>query len=469
MPFQSDLIYKDRETIVAELQAALLARIPNANLEPDSIFSILIEMQATTVEGLYLANQLLHDDIWIQTMSALALTRTGDQYGLPLKEGLKSTGQLRFSGEGGTYIGLDTQVGAPQIGDDTLVFDVTQDGTIPNPGVATAPTVADAGAAGNLTGTYEWAITFTTAEGETAIGDSSAALALNARQAQLTNIPIGGPGTLTRNVYRQLNGGDWQFVASIGDNVTLIYVDNIAEGALGGQPPAESTAEAIVLAAESDDTGTEYNVDANTITVLIETQDGVNDVTNPVAFTGAADDEDSEAFRLRLLDFIRNPKSGSADDLKLWVESVDGVDSATVFSGDNMGVPTPGHVTIRISGPDGSIPGADVLTAALAEAESHDLANITIHVTTFDAHPVDVTISLVVDPDFTLGDITPSVQNAITDYINSVPVGGTLYVAGLYDAIFGLTGVTTLTVDAPAADVALAETEKATAGTITVS
>jgi hypothetical protein len=47
---------------------------------------------------------------------------------------------------------------------------------------------------------------------------------------------------------------------------------------------------------------------------------------------------------------------------------------------------------------------------------------------------------------FVLADVSPSAAQAITDYINSVPVGGTVYRAGIYDAVFGLPGIATLVV-----------------------
>jgi uncharacterized phage protein gp47/JayE len=460
MPFQSDLVYRDRDTILAELIAQLQARIPNAAISEDTVWRILFEVLSGSIEGLFMALQLLHNDMFIQTAEAVALVRYGDEYGVPEKPGTLASGIVTFAGDGGTYIPIGTEVAAPQASDDSLLFTTTADGTLPNPGSPTAPTVADRVLAGNLTGTYEWAITFVTSVGETEIGDASAALVLAASQAALTNIPIGGTGTTKRRVYRMKNGGNWQFAWEIPDNATTAWNDNITDGALGGPPPASSTAEQISLAAQAEDAGTGYNVLVGTITDISSSVPGLTSVTNAAVFTGGSDPEDTEDYRSRLLDYIRNPKSGSPADLESWAETIPGVESATAFTNDNMGVATPGHTTVRISGPNGTLPDAATQAAVLAELQSHDLANITIHVTTFVAHNVASDVTLTILAGFVLADVSPSAAQAITDYINSVPVGGTVYRAGIYDAVFGLPGIATLVVNTPAADVAMAATEK---------
>ena len=169
MAQQGDLVYKTKDQILAEILAALLVRLPDANTGADTLFRIWAELFSGTSEGLYLGMQLLHDDMFIQTASALALIRAGEMYGREQKVGVLATGSVTFAGSGGTYIPLGTVVSVPRPDDDSLDFQTTADGTIPNPGVPTAPTAADAGAGALSAGTYEYAVTFITAAGETAI------------------------------------------------------------------------------------------------------------------------------------------------------------------------------------------------------------------------------------------------------------------------------------------------------------
>jgi uncharacterized phage protein gp47/JayE len=406
--------------------------------------------------------------MFIQTANALALIRKGEEVGRPQKAGTIAAGSVRFSGVGGMFIptGTIVSVDRPTLGD-TLDFVTTEDGTIPDPGIPTAPTATDNGA-GTLTGTFEYGVTFQTIDGETELGAISVPLVLAAHKTALTASPIGGPGTTERRIYRRVNGGPWGWLHDLADNVTTVYNDNGAVGA--GVPPSVSTAERVTVTAQSAQVGAVYNVAVGTITDISDAPANLDDVTNLVTFTGGTDQEDIEAFRQALLKWVRAPQTGSPSDLEVWAETVDGVESATCFNNVNLaGAATPGTAVVRISGPGGSIPDSAVEAAVLAVLEAHDLTNITILVGVNVAHVIDVAITVTLKAGFVLADVSQSVISAISQYILSVPVGGHVYVAGLEAAAFGLPGVATVQVTTPAADVALAATEKATVGTITPS
>lgn len=470
MPVEADVIYRNRDQIVADIIQRFQSRIPDIYVEEDGNVRILAEVMAEVIEGVYLANQIQRDNIFIKTANLTELRQHGEQYGLTPKEGLKATGTVRFSGAGGTLIETGSVVGVDVGTGDTLYYLTTEDGTLPNPGFPSAPTAADSGTAGNvLAGTYEYGVTFVTGEGETELGTTSTPVILTAsHQVNLTALPIGGPGTTNRRIYRQKNGGGYKLVATIS-NAGTTYTDNIADGSLGSAPPSESTAERVTVDAEAEDSGTSYNVAIGTVLELIQVPDGVTDVTNPTAFVGGTDEEDLETFRQRLLDFMRNPKTGSVSDLEEWAEEIDGVETATAFANDNLGVATNGHTTVRIAGPDGSIPPASVVDAVTAALIEKDIANATIHVATFTQVATNVTVTITLQSGFVLADVSASVQEAIINYINSVPVGNTVYVAGIYDAVFGLPGVATVVVNTPTVDQTATSTQKRIPGTITVS
>jgi uncharacterized phage protein gp47/JayE len=417
--------------------------------------------------------QLLHDDMFIQTMSALALVRAGEMYGRPQKPGTLATGSVRFTGTGGTYIPLGSIVSAPRASqDDALDFQTTVDGTIPNPGIPTAPTTADNPSGVLPSGMYEHAVSFVTMAGETVLGAISTPLAegQNNRSIMLTNIPLGGPGTIGRKVYRRVNGGPWMNVDTLNtvlaDNTTTSAQDN--DNTPTGSPLTISTAEQLTLAVEASDVGTDYNVAVGTITDISEGPQGLSSVTNAAALSGGSNMEDIEAFRLALLEWVRAPQSGSPADMQAWAESIDGVESASVFPNvDLSGAAAPGTVSVRITGVDGTIPSPDIQTAVLNELLSHDLANITILVGTFTPRNINVTVTTTLDAGYILADVTASSTAAITNYINSVPVGGTIYQSGIIDSVFGLPGIVNVTTTFT--DTTLAATEKAIPGTITVS
>lgn len=464
-------LFRSRDDIINDLIAGFQQRIPDVYTGEDGVVRIISEVMAGVMESVFIANDILADDGFVQTASEEALDRRGDEYGLSRLVGAPSSGSVLFSGDGGTVLDIGIEVAYdPGTGDDYLYFLTTSADVIPNPGVADAPDVAINAAAGNLNGTYEYVVTFVTAAGETISGAESDAVIPVNQQVDLTNIPVGGDGTISRRIYRQKNAtGLYQLVHEIADNVTVAYTDNIADGALGGSPPAVSTAERVSVTAESEEPGADYNVAAGAITVLTNAPDGVTTVTNPAPFTGATDPEGFEDYRLRLLQTLRNPQVGSASDLESWAIEIEGVDSATAYANDNEGVATNGHVTIRIAGPNGSVPDADKQAEVLAALESRDLANATLHVTTFVQTPSDVTVTLTLTDGYTHDDVDPGVLAAIEDYINSLSVGETMRVAGIYSAVFGLTGVVDLVVNTPTTNQATGATAKRTPGTITIN
>lgn len=96
------------------------------------------------------------------------------------------------------------------------------------------------GAAGVLTGTYQYAVTFATATGETSVivgNIASTSIAPSAQQVNLTNIPISADSTVTsRKIYRTPAGGDFaslKLLTTINDNTTTTFTDNVADGSLG--------------------------------------------------------------------------------------------------------------------------------------------------------------------------------------------------------------------------------------------
>jgi uncharacterized phiE125 gp8 family phage protein len=126
------------------------------------------------------------------------------------------------------------------------------DGNVePVPG---APSVALALAgAGNVdNGSHRYRVTFVTADGETDGGQISSAIAVidkttNGKVA-LTDIPTGGAAVEARKIYRTgANGADFFLVATIPNNATTTYVDNVADAALGaGVPTANSTGDPLL-------------------------------------------------------------------------------------------------------------------------------------------------------------------------------------------------------------------------------
>lgn len=115
-----------------------------------------------------------------------------------------------------------------------------------------APTVALASpaVAGSVTaGAHRYRVTFVTADGETEGGTVSSAVtvadaAVNGK-VELTAIPLGGSLVTSRKIYRTAAGGStYLLLATLADNTTTAYTDNIVDASLGaGAPSTNSTSD----------------------------------------------------------------------------------------------------------------------------------------------------------------------------------------------------------------------------------
>jgi hypothetical protein len=103
--------------------------------------------------------------------------------------------------------------------------------------IPTAPTMIPIAVAGNLDGNYYYKVTFVSAYGESEASNTSLVVtnaALGTGQNTVT-IPVSLiSDTTSRNIYRTVAGGTvYKLLATVSDNTTATYVDNIADGALG--------------------------------------------------------------------------------------------------------------------------------------------------------------------------------------------------------------------------------------------
>lgn len=110
-----------------------------------------------------------------------------------------------------------------------------------------APSVALGSGSGNVdNGVHRYAITFVTAEGETQAGGVSAPITIADKtitgKISLTEIQVGGSNVTSRKIYRTAaNGSVYMLVATIADNSTTVFTDNVSDASLGAQAPAINT------------------------------------------------------------------------------------------------------------------------------------------------------------------------------------------------------------------------------------
>lgn len=116
----------------------------------------------------------------------------------------------------------------------------------PAPTAVTAALISPA-AAGNVdNGAHRYRVTFVTADGETEGGTVSSAVTVADKtvngKVSLTAIPVGGALVTSRKLYRTAAAGTvYMLLATIADNTTTTYTDNIADSSLGAGAPSSNT------------------------------------------------------------------------------------------------------------------------------------------------------------------------------------------------------------------------------------
>ena len=109
--------------------------------------------------------------------------------------------------------------------------------------------------AGNLSnGDYYYKVTFVTDLGETIPGTASNKVTVSDNssdgQVDLTNIPTGSNRVTARKIYRTKVNEiyDYYYLATISDNITATYTDNIADSSLGDEAPNRDTSGNVIYA-----------------------------------------------------------------------------------------------------------------------------------------------------------------------------------------------------------------------------
>jgi hypothetical protein len=164
---------------------------------------------------------------------------------LPTTATLAATGGAALigkSGGGTVQDAIDIALLADANGD----FNIT-DGNI-NHTIVDAPLASltlGAGSAGNPNGTYLYRITYVTADGETDASRNSNQITVTNTRVSISGIPVSGdPAVTARKIYRNAAADPIEMsklVATIADNTTTTYTDNVADGSLGARVPFFNT------------------------------------------------------------------------------------------------------------------------------------------------------------------------------------------------------------------------------------
>jgi uncharacterized phage protein gp47/JayE len=218
--------------------------------------------------------------------------------------------------------------------------------------------------------------------------------------------------------------------------------------------------------------GPSANVSAGAISLLASAMPGIDTVTNTIATAGGINAESDDALRARFANFIDSRSRATPAAIAFTIQSLQ--QGLTYILSENLdpaGASRPGFFTVTVDDGSGS-PPATTLSAVSAALE-----NIRPVGTQFAVQPPALQIAnvalTIMAPQTSLATAQAAVVAAVTSYVASLPIGGTLPLSRLaaiaYGASSQITNVSAVTINGAASDLVPPASGIIKPGTVTVS
>ncbi len=194
----------------------------------------------------------------------------------------------------------------------------------------------------------------------------------------------------------------------------------------------------VTVSATAIEGGASYNVNKETVTVLVTPPAGVTGVRNSMAFKGGADMESDEELRERVLYSYRDISNGTNSVYyKRLAESVEGVYSASVVPR----VRGAGTINVYIAGKLNAPVNKDHITKVEELLYENRELNVDIEVLYATALNVSFNINLCVKDGYDFEQVSSCITERLTEYIGSLGVGEPVLLCELGEVIYHSEGV----------------------------
>lgn len=222
----------------------------------------------------------------------------------------------------------------------------------------------------------------------------------------------------------------------------------------------------VIVEATCDIKGTIGNVSEGVINQFLTSYDGLTSVINEAPSFGGYDDEETEVFRARLLEYNSLDASNANEaQYKIWAQSVAGVSKAVVQGAEFVGA---GNVGVYITAIDG------IVTERLKEDVREYIENIqpinaTVIVDGLTSIPINITANCVLKAGFTTDDVKTEFTASLKAYFNTVStVVSYIKVADLLLNCVGVEDVTSYTLNGGTTSIQIGVTESAEVGNVVI-
>ncbi|MCK4547699.1 MAG: baseplate J/gp47 family protein [Candidatus Eisenbacteria sp.] len=248
---------------------------------------------------------------------------------------------------------------------------------------------------------------------------------------------------------------------SLASTNTGLIFSTVAEGTFGAGVGT------VNIQASCLSAGTETNVPANTITVLLSVPMGVTGVTNPAPAAGGTGDESDEQLRARIIAIWGVLALGVKESYESWARAAD----SDVTKATAVGQLTASNsVTVFICGPSGTASAPLIATVqAYLDHRRPLTADVTAQTATFVN--VDVTATIYSDGSKAAGALENEVEAALTTFLGwrMWVMGVDVTMADLIATMASVDGVQDVVMSVPSSNIVLGDGELPNPNTINLT
>lgn len=235
--------------------------------------------------------------------------------------------------------------------------------------------------------------------------------------------------------------------------------------------PASTTS--VTVPVQASNPSAASNVQANTVSVIVDSIIGVDTVNNASAFTGGTDGESDSALRVRFQDYLASLARGTVAAIGYAISSVQlGIVYSIIENVDHSLASDPGNLTIVIDDGTGT-PPTSLIDAVYTAVDGYRAAGITFGVFAPMIVSANASMTVGVKSGYDSATVKGAVGQVVTNYLNTLSIGDGLTYTRLaqvaYDASPGVSTISNLLLNSGTSDISVTAIEVIKAGTVTVA
>ncbi len=184
----------------------------------------------------------------------------------------------------------------------------------------------------------------------------------------------------------------------------------------------------VTVAAEAEQAGYRGNINAGTATIPVSMPSEIDSVTNQSPFRGGSDEESDTTLRERIRDsYIGRPNGMNAAYYIALALSVPGIAKAGVISKQRGA----GTVNVYVSGTANSTVSNEKLAEVQSIMNRERELNVDVLVAGATAREYDLDVAVTAKAGYETAEVTSMINAAFEAYLDSIPIGGRLYLSTL--------------------------------------